>query len=787
MDINRIKSKKGSAAVLTLSVIMVLMALGTIALLASVSNIRMGDKFRTWSKAFYQLDYSAEGFTKQIDDALKSAEASARQYMSQECYLKTNPLDASLLDSDPDSGTGRILNVNAQQFFKDNWWGMTLIDYLAANPTKTESDYINEVQTHTTDFFNKLYFYYAANRLQALDAAVPEITIAPTSNLSKFTNIPTLDPLDPSNWANCVPMSGDIKLRITVADGTAGDPKRVETDVNVSVPDYTTVIQTSYMPYKMNPVYANAITAYGGINFNDGNNDVQIYGDVYSSALTAGSQGIRIGTNATAQIFGNVYSKGDIQIAGDLGQFYVYDYNTASLPGNFTYLYTGKYGIYSNEALYDKSIVPVSILDKYLQDSTFLGSNLTALLYKDRSKYGNVYCNNLIVNEGVTGAISQIEGNIMTKDDIEMDGVNSSITVDGNFVGISSEADDTTFDPNASSSVINNQPIAEASSLPSKIFLKGHVIVPGTAFTDFNDGSLGPPDVSNFEQYYYQTAESASAKSWEIQDAYSYTGDIPGVNGKKYKMDNTSYYLNDTNLKNKIKYFVEYITGTGAFTGSSHNVVTNIMGGNDIDGYSLGLSLFHKQTGIDTYDANASMFSIDNTLTGTINLPNGGANQFDFKDAQPSLIRIFDSKTKDLGTNGSKTFSQLVADNTFDTTKLAGSGVFYYGSDASIPVGTAGIDRGIIYCKGNLTLTGTGTFSGAIVCEGNVTINGNVRIIYDEDELKRVFAASKAARDFFSNGAMGNDFAFYKDYTTTSGIKTLVKRYKIDKWQEISG
>ena len=78
----KLHSEKGTAAILTLSVILVLTALGTVSLLASAMNIRMSAKTISWSEDYYALDAKAEEYVHWIDEnILIPAEKYARTYV----------------------------------------------------------------------------------------------------------------------------------------------------------------------------------------------------------------------------------------------------------------------------------------------------------------------------------------------------------------------------------------------------------------------------------------------------------------------------------------------------------------------------------------------------------------------------------------------------------------------------------------------------------------------------------------------------------------------------------
>ncbi len=85
-----------------------------------------------------------------------------------------------------------------------------------------------------------------------------------------------------------------------------------------------------------------------------------------------------------------------------------------------------------------------------------------------------------------------------------------------------------------------------------------------------------------------------------------------------------------------------------------------------------------------------------------------------------------------------------------------------------------------------MTIRGDGTeFKGAIICEGDVTIEGDVRITYDEDVIRRKLRYSEKLRTFFSKGEMGDKLFDIHEYSTTSGERVNVKRYRIPAWKEI--
>jgi len=95
---------------------------------------------------------------------------------------------------------------------------------------------------------------------------------------------------------------------------------------------------------------------------------------------------------------------------------------------------------------------------------------------------------------------------------------------------------------------------------------------------------------------------------------------------------------------------------------------------------------------------------------------------------------------------------------------------------------------GIIYCEGNLIISGNVSFDGAIICEGNVTVSGDNAITYDEEVIKSVIVADGNARGFFVPGQMGytgNEGITYSTPAYDGAVRQAnVKRFQIVEWKE---
>lgn len=179
--------------------------------------------------------------------------------------------------------------------------------------------------------------------------------------------------------------------------------------------------------------------------------------------------------------------------------------------------------------------------------------------------------------------------------------------------------------------------------------------------------------------------------------------------------------------------------------------------------------------------------------TGSVELTNASENWIAYDDLTYSktLFRLHMSKTKMLGryvesynANADPIeFDELVHEGmlgTMDRSEI----IYLDGTSGKDRLTLSGTMEGIVYCTGNLTITGSGEFRGAIICEGNVTIAGDVTIRYDENVIRRKLKNSARLREFFSKGQMGQKLFDIEEYSTTSGKRVQVKRYRIAAWKE---
>lgn len=801
-------NEKGSTMLLTLGAIMVLMTFGAVSMMTALASVQMGGKYVSWSNDYNTLDGKAEKKVNDVNTLLEKAEKQAQDYMNAQYYVKKDNKDIP--------HELQVYNAQTHHSYQNDIYNQW-VSLDAESGTNEKS-----LQDFTQLTLKRLYFFYASALL--------------TDNSSGQGYTVTFDPGgdQPGDYQSALFSSGytgndplkpggiTVKMNVT-ADKVDG--KSVSVRLNVLFPAYKALAQTKRVTTKGNPVWANAITAAGSIGFEEG--ATTINGDLFAADKDEtlpldDNQVAKTGiysAGADVTINGNVNTKGNLHIMASGGKIAVNPYPT-------DFRIEIKKLIFNNQWFFDRTIVdgnPKVVLENYaeIENSEWKQSYIPFVNLD--SNGGNVYCNSLSVDEkyndhGVDRNVDrgqiEVAGNVNTFDDIQMDGSNSEITVNGNFIGVNSTAAD--GNPNASSAVINN--VAGSS----KITLKGQFIVPGTAYAQFNGVKKGKENyVWDSNNLFYQTGESVTAKSDALFSAYM--ADVPASNAGEYNYYYDQYTTDpQTTDESKINAFPllrgENKDGSGGdvlrakilqiMALANNNAVTNVFTGSDVKGYSLGAAIVHQGS-----SSHAAAFGSDfspNPITNYVD------NQIAYDTFKGSLSNIFVAKTQKLGTSNkfAATSDQRAAFDTGDVktsfvhkaavfdpkTNMLRSGVaqslsslpnsFIYikqNADSTYDLELDDDYSGIIYCEGNLNIFGNGSFQGTIICEGNVTLSGNPTITYDEATIVSVLAKKSVARAFFAPGEMGAPGFTAQDSTTTfdGGVRDgSVRRYSIVEWKE---
>lgn len=855
----KLHSEKGTAAILTLSVILVLTALGTVSLLASAMNIRMSAKTISWSEDYYALDAKAEEYVHWIDEnILIPAEKYARTYV-------INRLDKLAYDSvimnryfdDPDFAPSADAQNYFFEYYKVVWTdddtgheytvqdyerliadGDTSINDISRSYYKYKDDstltiegkaanaYKDDLKDYTRELFDRVYFHMIALRLEHhhdnnSDFQNARIIIKSTenenfdsveardgyrcTNIFENISITGTDESDIRNtWTSIAPHDGSITLYIRAQDSSMIPNKKVQVVIEVTTPKYDVIEKTIYTPIKGNPIWANALTVRGGIRIGEAaETHTAIKGDVYAS----GSSGITVYNDTTANIYGNVYTAGNVQVVsnrhGTGGTLNV----IATDPASSGVKYAFKKNIYGNEYLHENHLL-YGIEDAY-QYSPESGMLNIPFVFKDFDDRGNVYCESLEVAENVVGATLTVEGNLWTMDDIQMDGQGSTIRVGkavevsgknvARFTYIGLNGESAPGDPNKSSSVINNFPFYSNGTPNSKIIINSNFLVPGVAFYHFFSNA----DPATRSDKFYRSIESVTARTSRpasLLNSYAYYAQEDLDEEEEefdifYNQDGDEFRLIDQENDPQRKALTKFIDDIGG-------VYTNVMSSlTEPAGYVAGTALIEKEIEREedrdvatVYTHNPSAGETPGAVALMRSTENYVAYQLlNYTGEDKKLFRLHTAKTKRLGkyvtldeiNAGPINFRDFINAGMIDSIGLPDI-VMLRGDDETLDIRAGGITTGIVYCTGNLTIIGDGTeFRGAIICEGDVTIEGNVKITYDEDVIYLKLKNNEKVRQFFSNGEMGEKLFDIQEYSTTSGTRVQVKRYRITAWKEI--
>ena len=848
----KLHSEKGTAAIITLSVILVLTALGTVSLLASAMNVRMSGRIISWSEDYYTLDTKAEGYVHKIDEmVLIPAEEDARHYVINRLD-RAKPEDLVGLFHDdsltPPGDPYQMYISYAQDYFNkyylETWTyeaggdkhEYTVHDYEQAivdgtfngktieeisrnyvddgSPAEDRAAraYTGDLLQYTEELFDRVYFHMVAKRLEYLHMHDDDFSNAKANIVIKsiaydenygsrenteqnrctyrFSNIWDESRTISETWERIKPESGDITIYIRAWDPTNIRDKLVHVAVEVIRPAYETIEKTIYTPVYGNPIWANALTVRGGIKIGEeAPAKAEIKGDVYASGASGEpyESGLTVFNNTTVDIYGNVYTAGNVQAVsireGNGGTLRVHTSETGSSGVSYNY----KKAIYGNEYLHENHYA-YDIDIEYTADQD-AGAGSIPFVFKDSVDQGNVYCESLEVAEGVESATLQVDGNLWTMDDIQMDGQRSLIRVGTtetsggevrarySYIGLNPFSDEN--DPNKSSSVINNFPFFGDGTPNSSIILNSNFLVPGVAFYHFYD--------SDGNNKFYKSIESATARTMNPTSIINAYVDTAGAGGY-FNLEGDEFRLipeeNDPQ-RNALTQFVNDIDGV--YT----NVRSNLT---NPAGYVAGVALIEKAS-----DAKATVYTHnpeEMDTPGAVSLDGSNNNQIAFSNVtfENKIFRLHTAKTKMLGKYVGTydpdaapiDFGDLVHRDMLLSMGLSDIVSIPSGGTLNINPGSGGVTSGIVYCAGDMTIRGDGTeFKGAIICEGDVTIEGDVRITYDEDVIRRKLRYSEKLRTFFSKGEMGDKLFDIHEYSTTSGERVNVKRYRIPAWKEI--
>ena len=798
----------GAALLMVLTIIFVMSTLGGVALLATLTNLKMSAKYAGWTGEYYALDKTAEAKLGLLDGRLSEAEGYAYEYMRTQSYLIGEDAPAITGDSATD------VNKTAQDFIYNTWYAEVYEPSFASSgaggvEVLDEDRYNSLFIRFSGEIYRRLYYYFSYLLIarDVKNGVFDSIELTPM--MAGFAGMRENYAYDPDG----------MTVVLEVTDGKEAYAKHVTLSVRVIAPIYGYETRTEDIPFTANPIWTSALTARGSIRFENGANPgetsvanpgdnsgaspgagaraARVYGDVSAIDINefyfdqnewASVEGNEYGiasAGAAVEIYGNVYTRGDFHVTGDGGSITVRRY-----PDGFDAGYRN--GLFGNTLYFDTSPVPVMI-QRYTQpEDGAWNRNFIPFFYRDHLG-GNVYCNNLSVEKNVRDASIAIEngplpdggrdggrdgftGVVWTFDNVNNKGLNSRISIDGNLIGINSDA---VFNDYTSSSAVINTNYENSS-----IELSGAVIMPGTAYLKF-DGVNGITD----ENAYFETAESITATNTAILNAYMEKPSFdPGtlyyynrfVLNTERGISNV-FLVHYESIGDKARHLINQLAGRAPDTG--------IVIGDSLEGYTRGVAFAEDGSGNKRMFGPPGFGEIENYRE----IINYADNYLAYSEIKDSLITAFKQKTESFG-SASRKFGDFVN----LTAVLDPYGRLYPELEDSITFFTGdstleldGDSGGIVYCATGmdgslpvLTITGNGAFRGTIICEGDIVIKGTPTITYDEKLISKILLYHPEIRDFFSPGEIG-ETGYVRVTGVAQGIKKLAKeRYAVLDWKE---
>ena len=779
----------GAALIMVLTVIFVLSTLGGIALMTTLGNVRMSDKYTEWTAEYYALDSEAEERLQKVDAALSLAEAYVAAYLRDECYRMSDDLPAVTGNDETE------LNEKGQNAIYNFWFSEVYqpcaVTDESGMETINQQMYDIRFRRFHDDYYKRLFYYYSYRLMQAEIDRETIDRVEVTASMRGYAGM----------LSDYTEDAGGMGMMVyfDITDGAEAFQKHVSVALRVVAPKFGLTSSTEAVPFKGNPIWTNALSAKGNIVFSGNDSHVRVYGDVFAQsyadyfprlneyAVVEGNNNGILSAGATVEIRGNVYTRGDLHVTESGGSIAVGRYSEETATEY-------KRNVHTNSLFFDTSTMP-AMIQRYTQaEDNSWSRDFIPFFYRDHLG-GNVYCNSLAIEAavhngtilidngltqqsdgaGVSGEKAGLTGVVWTFDDVQNDGEYSKIDIRGNLIGLSSEA---LFNDHTTSSTVIN-----ANYRTSSINLAGDIIMPGTSFRRFD----GLNDMAD-EAAYFETAESVSADNFDIFKAYT----EPPVNIPEVPYFFDRYILStEKGLANV--FLINYIVLGDKVRHLAGNLSasvpdTGITTKSDLFGYARGAVISKDTAG------NKQMFGMSGVegVDHYREIGNYAQNLLAYSEIRDSLKAAYYSKTEKFGTpNG--TFDMMVNKGAMsgverlDNEKL--SRVFtYLTGDSSLEI--TGNMKGIIYCASEngelptLTLYGNGRFSGTVICEGNIVLNGALRLYYDERMLSDLLITHPEIKAFFAPGETGDTSYIKVLKVAQSSSKISRNRFEIADWSE---
>lgn len=532
----------------------------------------------------------------------------------------------------------------------------------------------------------------------------------------------------------------DIMTRYTVNNINETIRARFE----ILVPDYNSTFTVSTNKHKFNEniLWTKALIAQEDIEVTS--TDVTVDGDVF--ALGTKPQNLASSKDFGGLVAGQGFSRGRITINGDLS--------------TDSYVHTN----------YNNSSVTVN---------------------------GNVFCDSLVVQDGVSNCNININGKLYTEDDIELNGSESRIDINGDFYGFSDGSSVSAGHYQSSSLVFNSPDLGVDSFLN----ITGIVYLGGTVYINTNP--------------IFQTGESVAFKRSPnyLVYKYEYTEDdlstlSPSDYAKyeKYKEDNIMFdyyeplYVADRfvnpneklNVFNKRDYIYLYdllypneIIKGGALGISLGNVVHSIgtyvnegtLNAKDIN---VNYEVLYEDPAEEAFDKSVNKMN-DNTIENSVTIN----NRFTFPDSSIIYDEVTVNQSRELVyINSSDSALELLGPNVTHTLSN------YYELEAEGDALDDSADlKGIIITNGDVYIKGKINYKGTIITTGNIYFQDNYAktIKHDKNFIIRKMVELNITNNFINSFGPEQTFISNADVSVDDGSHSYLPSddlVKIINWKK---
>ena len=407
------------------------------------------------------------------------------------------------------------------------------------------------------------------------------------------------------------------------------------------------------------------------------------------------------------------------------------------------------------------------------------------------------------------GGNIHIKGNVKISNDIEINGVGDTITIEGSLFGFSS-GDHLQMAHNKSSAIIYNDP-----TYTSKIDIRKKVYIGGLAYIDAIYWNSGEPYIpyktgesaaigKNFYAYTYPFADDDESSDEFVDDKWKFrVGESAHSDDPSYPMyagvvsEEGPNFVSDNRrtrfMEYALKHFKDHLNFPSEIQKGNRDATNYIQIGEGIggrvEGYSLGalpangfiyMPNFLEEGNDDYVDAGIREFHDYESLFFN-------DNQFLWKDEYENATYIVGYGSESKTTSE---FPELVLEGHNPNIIMSEGDLYLWVKEDTLEIDfddLSGNDfSGLIYTEGDLYIKSEEqfNFTGAMVAKGSIIFygNGEKKIIYSGQAVRDAISLNDDAYLFFSKGFSKSDYQDVEDVTLRS---QATKNVVIKQWNEV--